>query len=114
MGIAIGLMVQVAFVLQLLDHRGQGRIRRFRFRELIQNISEAARQQSVAATNISGTMNVIQEITTQTSAGTQQTAESIGNLVELATELRKSVEDFKLPDDEFFWLLNMQRNVQNV
>ena len=47
-------------------------------------------------------MNVIQEITTQTSAGTQQTAESIGNLVELATELRKSVEDFKLPDDEFF------------
>ncbi len=70
--------------------------------ELIQNISEAARQQSVAATNISGTMNVIQEITTQTSAGTQQTAESIGNLVELATELRKSVEDFKLPDDELF------------
>ncbi len=70
--------------------------------ELIQNISEAARQQSVAATNISGTMNVIQEITTQTSAGTQQTAESIGNLVELATELRKSVEDFKLPDDEFY------------
>lgn len=69
--------------------------------ELIQNISEAARQQSVAATNISGTMNVIQEITTQTSAGTQQTAESIGNLVELASELRKSVEDFKLPDDDF-------------
>lgn len=70
--------------------------------ELIQNISEAARQQSVAATNISGTMNVIQEITTQTSAGTQQTAESIGNLVELATELRKSVEDFKLPDEDIF------------
>jgi len=70
--------------------------------ELIQNISEAARQQSVAATNISGNMNVIQEITTQTSAGTQQTAESIGNLVELATELRKSVEDFKLPEDEFY------------
>ena len=30
-------------------------------------ISEAARQQSAAATNISATMNVIQEITTQTS-----------------------------------------------
>ncbi len=68
--------------------------------ELIQNISEAARQQSVAATNISGTMNVIQEITTQTSAGTQQTAESIGNLVELANELRRSVEGFKLPEDD--------------
>ncbi len=31
--------------------------------DLIQNISEASRQQSAAATNISGTMNVIQEIT---------------------------------------------------
>ena len=69
--------------------------------ELIQNISESAKQQSVAATNISGTMNVIQEITTQTSVGTQQTAESIGNLVELANELRLSVQDFKLPSEEF-------------
>lgn len=69
--------------------------------ELIQNISESAKQQSVAATNISGTMNVIQEITTQTSVGTQQTAESIGNLVDLANELRMSVEDFKLPSEEF-------------
>ncbi len=69
--------------------------------ELIQNISESAKQQSVAATNISGTMNVIQEITTQTSVGTQQTAESIGNLVELANELRLSVEDFKLPTDDY-------------
>lgn len=69
--------------------------------ELIQNISESAKQQSVAATNISGTMNVIQEITTQTSVGTQQTAESIGNLVELANELRESVQDFKLPTDDF-------------
>ncbi|MGV6851198.1 MAG: methyl-accepting chemotaxis protein [bacterium] len=65
--------------------------------DLIQNISEAAHQQSIAATNISGTMNVIQEITTQTSAGTSQTAESIGNLAELAGELRRSVTDFKLP-----------------
>jgi len=44
--------------------------------DLIQNISEAARQQSAAATNISATMNVIQEITTQTSVGASQTAES--------------------------------------
>lgn len=65
--------------------------------DLIQNISEAARQQSAAATNISGTMNVIQEITTQTSAGTGQTADSIGRLAELAGELRESVTDFRLP-----------------
>ncbi|MCQ4165206.1 methyl-accepting chemotaxis protein [Tahibacter harae] len=65
--------------------------------DLIQNISEAARQQSAAATNISATMNVIQEITTQTSLGASQTAESIGNLAQLAADLRRSVADFKLP-----------------
>jgi twitching motility protein PilJ len=65
--------------------------------DLIQNISEAARQQSAAATNISATMNVIQEITTQTSVGASQTAESIGNLAQLAADLRRSVQDFKLP-----------------
>lgn len=65
--------------------------------DLIQSISEAARQQSAAATNISATMNVIQEITTQTSAGASQTAESIGNLAQLSADLRRSVADFKLP-----------------
>ena len=64
---------------------------------LIQNISMAARQQSVAATNITATMSVIQEITTQTSQGANQTAESIGNLAQLAADLRRSVADFKLP-----------------
>jgi twitching motility protein PilJ len=65
--------------------------------ELIQNISTSARQQSAAATNISATMNVIQEITSQTSVGASQTAESIGNLAQLASDLRRSVADFKLP-----------------
>ncbi len=65
--------------------------------DLIQTISAAARQQSAAATNISATMNVIQEITTQTSVGASQTAESIGNLAHLASDLRRSVADFKLP-----------------
>jgi twitching motility protein PilJ len=65
--------------------------------ELIKNISDSARQQASAANNISDTMNVIQEITTQTSAGTNETAASIGNLAELANELRRSVAGFKLP-----------------
>ena len=64
---------------------------------LIQNISRSAAQQAAAATNISDTMNVIQEITTQTSAGTNETAASVGNLAELANELRRSVSGFKLP-----------------
>ncbi|MEJ2041752.1 MAG: methyl-accepting chemotaxis protein [Reinekea sp.] len=68
--------------------------------DLIQNISNAARQQASSAGHISNTMNVIQEITSQTSAGTTATAKSIGNLAQLANDLRSSVAGFKLPDDE--------------
>ncbi|MFW2134315.1 methyl-accepting chemotaxis protein, partial [Ectothiorhodospira haloalkaliphila] len=68
--------------------------------DLIANISKAARQQSEVAQNISNTMNVIQEITMQTSDGTNETAVSIGNLANLASELRKSVSGFKLPESE--------------
>jgi len=64
---------------------------------LIQNISTAARQQSAAATDISQSMNAIQEITSQTSQGATQTAESIGYLAQLASDLRRSVAHFKLP-----------------
>ncbi|MBS0213850.1 MAG: methyl-accepting chemotaxis protein [Proteobacteria bacterium] len=64
---------------------------------LISNISTAARQQSDAASDITATMNTIQEITSQTSHGASQTAESIGNLAQLAANLRRSVADFKLP-----------------
>ncbi|MCL1634487.1 methyl-accepting chemotaxis protein [Luteimonas sp. SX5] len=64
---------------------------------LIQGISSAAQQQSSAASNITQTMNTIQSITAQTSQGANQTAESIGNLAQLAADLRRSVADFKLP-----------------
>ncbi len=65
---------------------------------LIQNISNAARQQTASASHIANTMNVIQEITSQTSASTTVTAKSIGNLAQLASELRRSVSDFTLPN----------------
>lgn len=65
---------------------------------LIQNISNAARQQASSAGHISNTMNVIQEITSQTSAGTTVTAKSIGNLAKMASEMRGSVSGFTLPD----------------
>ncbi|PCJ16713.1 MAG: chemotaxis protein [Gammaproteobacteria bacterium] len=67
--------------------------------DLIQNISNAARQQAASAGHISNTMNVIQEITSQTSAGTTATATSIGNLAEQAGEMRSSVAGFKLPEN---------------
>lgn len=69
--------------------------------ELIQNISNAARQQAASAGHVSNTMNVIQEITSQTSSGTNATAQSIGNLSELAMELSESVSGFKLPEEEY-------------
>ncbi len=64
--------------------------------KLIQNISNAARQQASSAGHISNTMNVIQEITSQTSSGTTATARSIGHLAEQASELKASVAGFKL------------------
>jgi len=64
---------------------------------LIQNISTAAREQSAAATDVSHSMNAIQEITSQTSQGASQTADSIGTLAQLASDLRRSVAHFKLP-----------------
>ena len=65
---------------------------------MIQSISNAAQQQASSAGHISNTMNVIQEITSQTSSGTTATAQSIGNLAKMATEMRKSVSGFTLPD----------------
>ena len=64
---------------------------------LIKNISSAAQQQSTAALDITQTMGVIRQITSQTSLGAGQTAESIGHLAQLASDLRRSVADFKLP-----------------
>jgi twitching motility protein PilJ len=65
--------------------------------DLIDNISEAAQQQAQAAVSTSNSMNVIQEITMQTSTGTNESAASIGRLLDLTNDLRKSVSGFTLP-----------------
>jgi twitching motility protein PilJ len=66
---------------------------------LIQSISNAAQQQTSSAGQISLTMNVIQQITSQTSSGSTATAESIGNLAKMASQLRRSVSGFTLPTE---------------
>ncbi|HEX2668638.1 MAG TPA: methyl-accepting chemotaxis protein [Gammaproteobacteria bacterium] len=66
---------------------------------LVQSISNAARQQAQTAGEVSRTMNVIREITAQTTEGTNATAVSVGKLAALATEMRKSVAGFKLPSN---------------
>ncbi|MDZ4140705.1 MAG: methyl-accepting chemotaxis protein [Methylotenera sp.] len=63
---------------------------------LIQSISAATSAQSTSATTVSNNMQLIQEITTQTSDGTKLTADSVGQLTALAEELRSSVAGFKL------------------
>ena len=65
--------------------------------ELIQNISNVARQQAATAGQVSNTMNVIQEITSKTADSTDQAASSIGELAYVANEMKSSVEGFKLP-----------------
>ncbi len=67
---------------------------------LIQNISTAATKQSQASTNVASTMNVIQDITMQTSSSASKTASSVSELTVLSNGLKKSVAGFKLPDSE--------------
>lgn len=66
---------------------------------LIQDISGAAQRQALSAGQVSATMNVIQGITSQTTAATNSTAISVGELAEMAVELREFVAGFKLPVD---------------
>jgi twitching motility protein PilJ len=63
---------------------------------LIQAISIATSAQTESATTVANNMQIIQEITTQTTEGTQLTADSVGQLSALAEELRYSVAGFKL------------------
>ncbi len=64
---------------------------------LIVRIAKDAHTQSETATTVSSSMGEIQEATALTSAGTQQTAESIAKLSDLVGELQASVAGFKLP-----------------
>lgn len=63
---------------------------------LIQAISAATVAQTEVAATVSRNMQQIQNITSQTTEGTKQTAQSVGQLTSLAEELRESVAGFKL------------------
>lgn len=68
--------------------------------DLIHNISSEASIQAQTSNQVSDTMEVIKDIANQTAAGASATANSIGQLAELAIQLRESVAGFKLPVDE--------------
>jgi twitching motility protein PilJ len=63
---------------------------------LIEHISTDTQAQAAIATKVAATMQNILHVTEQTTIGTKQTAESIGELAELAVELKGSVAGFKV------------------
>lgn len=67
---------------------------------LIKGISDSTQRQSKLALSVSDSMNVIQEITLQTSEGSEETSTSLAALNELSGDLGRSVSGFKLPVSE--------------
>jgi len=70
-----------------------------RMTKIITTIAGSAYRQSEEANNLTDIMNVIQEITNQTTEGTNNTATSIGILSDEINELRSSVAGFRLPEE---------------
>jgi twitching motility protein PilJ len=67
---------------------------------LIESITNAAQQQAALGQQISQTMTVIQQTTSQTTSGTAATALSMGNLAKMASAMRRSVSGFTLPSSK--------------
>ena len=63
---------------------------------LIQRISQTTQAQTEVAQTVAKNMQDIQNITNQTTEGTKRTAVSIGQLANLAADLKGSVAGFKL------------------
>ena len=66
---------------------------------LMSEIALAARAQSAEGQVVSGTMQVVREIATETSGSAARTAEAVGELNVLSEKLRQSVSGFKLPNE---------------
>ena len=64
--------------------------------QLIESIASDTQSQAKVATQVAENMKGILQVTEQTTRGTQQTAVSIGQLAELAVELKGSVAGFKV------------------
>jgi len=65
---------------------------------LVQNISTSSKGQTEAATNISNNMQVLSDISSKAMESTASTSSAIKKLSQLASQLRKTVSGFVLPD----------------
>jgi twitching motility protein PilJ len=72
-----------------------GRVSR-QLTELIERIAQNTATQALSAGDVSKAINHILEVTQQTSDGTRQTAQSIGQLATLARDLKSSVSRFRV------------------
>jgi PAS domain S-box-containing protein len=67
--------------------------------ELIEEISAASEEQARVTDDLSNTMQEVSNITLETSAGAQQTAETVQGLVELSEQLNKAISQFKVKQE---------------
>jgi twitching motility protein PilJ len=65
---------------------------------LVQNISSSARDQNVVSSAINKNMQVLRQISGKTTESTAATSSAISKLSELASQLRRTVRGFRLPD----------------
>lgn len=65
---------------------------------IIMRISTATKQQAQAAVEINDAMRIISEISEQTHQSAGESAHAIGQLAEIASNLRKAADGFKLPN----------------
>jgi len=65
---------------------------------LVQNISGSSKEQTSVAGAITKNMHVLREISSKTTESTTATSSAISKLSELASQLRKTVAGFTLPD----------------
>ena len=65
---------------------------------LVQNISSSSKEQTSVAGAITKNMHVLREISAKTTESTTATSSAISKLSELASQLRRSVAGFTLPD----------------
>jgi twitching motility protein PilJ len=87
----------------LADNAGQALVEieqvSTRLAELIQSISESAKQQAQSSEDISKAMANISKVTELVNVGSNRAADSVKNLVELSDDLRGTIAPFKLPED---------------
>jgi twitching motility protein PilJ len=67
---------------------------------LVQGISDEAQTYSEQAARISELMDGIRNVSVKSSRGTEDTAGSVAELAQLVMQLKASVADFKLPDED--------------